>query len=184
MNLPQSRSSRNASRAGVMMEQLWYAIDRLAPYVHDAVAQVGKVPAGAVTVALMIVAWYFGRRLAHWVIVLPGLGAGWATAAWLFFAHGWHPLLCVAVALAISAAMFQLLASFFYLRLAIAVVLWPLALLTIWHLASGALDTLWAVALTWIGAGTVGSLLRRLVNTENHDLYVWVTDLIDDLRGD
>jgi hypothetical protein len=167
-----------------MMEQVWYAIDRLAPWVQAAVAMLGKVPASAVTIALMVLAWYLGRRLAHWVIVLPGVAAGWATGAWLWYAHGWHPVFCVAVALAISAAIFHVLAAFFYLRLAIAVVLWPLAVLTIWHLAAGATDTVWAIVLTWIGAMTTGSLLRRLVNTENHDLYVWVTDLIDDIRGD
>lgn len=167
-----------------MMEQLWYAIDRVAPWAQCGVALLGKVPAGAITIALLVAAWYFGRRLAHWVIVLPGLGVGWAAGAWLYFIHGWHPVLCVVVALAISTVLFQILANFFYLRLAIAVVLWPLAVLTSWHLTAGALDSLWAIVLTWIGAMTVGSLLRRFVNTENNGLYVWATDLVDDWRGD
>jgi len=167
-----------------MMDLLWYALDRVAPALHTLVALYGKVPTGATTIALLVALWYVGRRLAFFVITLPGLAAGWALGVWLWYVHGWHPLLCIGAGLTLSAVIFQILANFLYVRMAIAVVVWPLAVVAIWHLAAGALDTLWALAITWVGAMTAGSLLRRLVNTENHDLYVWVTDLIDDIRGD
>jgi hypothetical protein len=128
--------------------------------------------------------WYVARKLASFVIVLPGAIAGWATGVGLYLAHGWPPLPCIAAGLAIAALVFQILANVVYARLVIAVVLWPIVVVAVWHLAAGALDTLWAIALTAIGALTAGSLLRQLVNTENHDLYVWGRDLIDDLRGE
>jgi hypothetical protein len=166
------------------MDWLWYALDRVAPTLHTWVGLLGRIPAGVLSIALLVALWYIARKLAFFVIVLPGVIAGWAIGAWLYFAHGWHPLLCIGAGLAISAAIFQILANFLYIRLLIAVVLWPLAVVAIWHLAAGALDTLWALALTAIGATTTAALLRRFVNTENHDLYVWARDLIDDLRGD
>jgi hypothetical protein len=166
------------------MERLWYALDRVAPYLHAWVGMLGRIPAGALSIALLIALWFVARKLAFVVIFLPGLIAGGALGAWLYLAHGWHPLLCVAAGLAILAVIFQILANIFYLRLALAVITWPLAVLAIWHLAAGAFDTWWAIALTGIGAMTVGSLLHRFVTAENHDLYVWVTNLIDDIRGD
>lgn len=166
------------------IDWLWYALDRVAPALNAWVALLGRIPAGALSIALLVALWFLARRLAFFVIVLPGVIAGWAAGVWLYLAYGWHPLLCVGAGLALSALVFQILANFLYVRLAIAVVLWPLAVVAIWHLAAGALDTLWAIALTAIGAMTTASLLRRLVNTENHDLYVWARDLIDDLRGD
>ena len=68
--------------------------------------------------------------------------------------------------------------------LAIAVIAWPIAVLALWHLASGALDVVWALAITVIGSWTAGSLLRRFVNTENQELYIWAMNLYDDVRGD
>jgi hypothetical protein len=163
--------------------QLWYAIDRVAPLVHGWVALLGKVPAGALSIALLVALWLVVRKIGVFVIVLPGAGAGLAVGAWLWFTHGWHPALCLAVGLAVSAVIFQILANFFWARLVITVVLWPLAVVAVWHLAAGAIDTVWALAITAIGAISIGSLLRRFVNTENHELTIWASDLIDDLRG-
>jgi hypothetical protein len=109
-----------------------------------------------------------------------GIAVGW----WLYAAHGWHPLLVVLAAFAMSAAIFQILANFLYVRMGLAVLVAPVTILAVWHLAAGALDPLWALTITGVGAVSVASLTRRFVNTENHDLYVWGRDLLDDLRGD
>ena len=166
------------------MEPLWSTFDRVAPCLHAQVALLGKFPAGALSIAFLLALWLIGRWLAVFAIVLPGALAGGAVGVWLYFAHGWHPLPCVMAGLGISAAISRLLMHFFYLRVVIAVIGWPLAVLAIWHLAAGSLDTLWAFALTLLGAVTLGSVLLRFVETDNHDLYVWVTDLIADIRGD
>gem|GEM_PF-1257211 len=173
-----------ASTGNLMMEPLWYAIDRLAPVLQPWVAMLGKVPAGTLTVAALIAVWFAARKLAHVVIFVPGVAAGSACAGWLCLAHDWHPLPGALAGLAVAAALFQILANFLYARLGLAVVMAPLAILAVWHLATGALGTIWALTITATGALTVASLTRRFVNTENHDLYVWARDWIDDLRGD
>ena len=166
------------------MDWLWYALDLAVPYLRTAVALWGKIPAGALLVAVLTTLWYVGRRRTFALVALPGAGAGGALGIWLNHAHGWHPGLCLAVGIAVAALIFLLLANFFFLRLAVAVIAWPVGVLVIWHLAADSLDTLWAAVLSGIGAIAIGSLLRQFVRSENRDLYVWLSDLIEDIRGD
>jgi hypothetical protein len=166
------------------MEPLLYAFDRVAPQLQTWVAMFGKVPAGTLTIAALIALWFARRLIAPFVLVLPGLVAGVALGWWLTFGLGWHPLLAIVAGLVLSAGVFQILGHVFFVRLGLAVILAPIAILAVWHLAAGALDMRWALAITAIGAGSVASLLRRFVQTENHELYAWASDLIADLRGD
>jgi len=153
-------------------------------FLHTLVTHYGKVPVGVGAIVLLIVLWLIARKLALLVIAIPGLLAGSALGAWLNGAQGWHPLLGIAAALACFAVIFQILVNFFVLRVGLAVIAWPLATLAIWHIAMGALDMVWAVMLTAIGAATVGSLLWGFVEYENHGWYDWVSNLIEDIRCD
>ena len=167
-----------------MIELLLHWFDRIAPAVQVCVATFGQIPATALTVAALVALYWLRGRIAHVIFVLPGLAAGTALGWWLWARMGWHPVFAIGAFMAVNAAVFAVLGQFLYLRLAIAVVVWPIAALALWHIASGALDLWWALVITVIGSWTAGSLLRRFANTENQDLYIWALNTIDDIRGD
>jgi hypothetical protein len=167
-----------------MIAWLLHTFDRIAPQLQIWVALLGKIPSGTLTVAALVALYLIRTRIAHVIFVLPGFVCGVATGWWVWSGLGWHPLIAVIAGMLVSAGVFQVLGHFLYLRMAIAVITWPLAVLALWHLASGALGLVWALAVTVIGSWTAGSLLRRFVNTENHELSVWAMNLYDDLRGD
>jgi hypothetical protein len=167
-----------------MIEWLLHTFDPIAPQLQVWAAMLGKIPAGTVTVAALIALYMFRGKIAHVIFVLPGIACGLAMGWWVWSALGWHPLIAAIAGMLVSAGVFQILSHFLYVRIAIAAIAWPIAVLALWHLARGALDLWWALAITGIGSWTAGSLLRRLVNTENQELYVWAMNLYDDLRGD
>ncbi len=170
------------------IQQAPHVFDRLSdlmmPELHACVALVGKIPAGTLTVAGLIALWWIRGKIAHFVFVAPGVAVGVALGYWLCAGLGWHPLLAIIGGMLINAAIFQLLGHFYFLRLGIAVLAWPILALIVCHLALGALDIWWAMAITAVGAWTLGSVLRRFANTENHQLYAWAYHLMEDLRGD
>ena len=166
-----------------MIIWLLHMFDRIAPQLQVWVALLGKIPSGTLTVTALLVLYLLRGKIAHVIFVLPGFACGVATGWWVWARLGWHPLIAAIAGMLASAAIFRTLGHFLYLRMAIAVIAWPIAVLALWHLASGALDVVWALAITVIGSWTAGSLLRRFVNTENQELYIWAMNLYDDVRG-
>jgi hypothetical protein len=158
--------------------------DHITPALRESVALIGTIPAGTLTVAGLVALWLIRERIAQVVFVLPGLALGGALGWWLALGLGWHPLLAILAAIAANAVVLQILGHIYAARLGIAILAWPMLALIVWHLARGALDLGWANAITMIGSWTMAAVLYRFAQTENHELYAWAQNLIEDMRGE
>lgn len=166
------------------MEFLLRLVDAAAPWLHAWVAGIGSMPAVGVVIAALVAIWLAGRVLTPLVLVLPGVIVGVLTGWWCYHAHHWHLSLAIGGGVVVSGAIYRVFGNFYFVRLAAAAIFAPIALWAVWHLASGALDILWAVAITIIAASTLGSLIRRFVASEDRAVRAWFVDMGDLIRGD
>jgi hypothetical protein len=157
--------------------------DTAAPLLHAWVAAIGPLPAVVVVIAALLAIWATGRVLSQVMIVIPGFILGVLTGWWCL-AHLWHPLLAIFAGLAVSAVIYRIFAGLYFVRLAAAILVAPLAIWTVWHLASGALDLIWALFITITATSTLASLLRVFINSEDHALRSWMMDMRDLVSGD
>ena len=166
------------------MEYLLHAVDRLAPGVHGWVTMFGQAPAGAIALGMILAMGLAGRLLTPFLLLIPALAAGLAAGLSLVQGTAWHPVLAGLAGIVVTAAAFYAMANLFLVRLAVALAVLPIAVPGLWHLAAGAFDGWWTLAITLAGAIITADLLRRFVNSEDNGLYIWITDLIADLRDD
>ncbi len=166
------------------MEYLLHAVDRLAPGVHGWVTMVGQAPAGAIVLGMILVIGLAGRLLTPFLLLIPALAAGLAAGLTLAQGAGWHPVLAGLAGFVVAAAAFYAVANLFPVRLALALAVFPIVVPGLWHLAAGAFDGWWTLAITLAGAIITADLLRRFVTSEDNALYIWIADLIADLRDD
>ncbi|WP_353229394.1 hypothetical protein [Novosphingobium sp.] len=152
----------------------------------------GKITLGAPGQPLFVAAfvavcgalWVAPRVIAPLVPTLAGLGAGAASGWWMAGALGWHPLLAGLIALPVAAGVFQLLANVFLARLGFAVIVAPVGVLAVGRLAFTVFGGWWAWAITLIGTWALGNMLYRFIKRQNGATWQWLTNLVDELRGD
>lgn len=166
------------------MEFPLHWIDAATPLLRTFMAALEPIPAGVVATVALAAIWLVGRLLAPFMLVLPGVIVGALTGWWCYRTHHWHLLLAIGAGVVVSGAIYRVFGHFYGVRLAAAVLFAPIALWAAWHLASGALDTLWAVAITVVAASALGSLLRRFISSEDQALRAWFIDMADLIRGD
>jgi len=157
--------------------------DTATPMLHAWVAAIGPLPAVVVVIAALLAIWATGRVLSQVMIVIPGFILGVLTGWWCL-AHLWHPLLAIFAGLAVSAVIYRIFAGLYFVRLAAVIIVAPIVLWSVWHLASGALALTWALFITIAAALTLGPLLRIFINSEDHALRSWIIDMREAISGD
>ncbi len=138
----------------------------------------------ALAIGAMLAIWAGGRLLAPFALILPGVIAGIVLGSWLCAGWHWAALPALAAGLVVAGTLYQVAASFYLARLATAVLLAPAALGALWLFARAQFDPAWPLAITVAAAATLGSLVMRYLGREDRAFGIWLTDLIDDLRGD
>lgn len=166
------------------MEFSYHPTDAVAPLLHAWVIALGPLAALAAVVAALLAIWLTGRMLSHVMILVPGTIAGALTGWWCYHTHHWHMLLAIIAGVIAAGAVYRIFGNFYLARLAAAVAFAPIAVWAVWHLASGAFDPVWTLAITAIATATLASLLRIFINSEDQAMRAWAIDVIDLVRGD
>jgi hypothetical protein len=128
------------------------------------VATLGKAPVGVIAAIALAGLWLVARRITTVTLVLASLAAGALTMIWL----AWP------IALVIAIAVCEICALTALARIALGLVLWPLAVWAMWYAMRVALDGWWAFGLAMLAAWAIGSVLLRFVVSPHRAPHQWL----------